>query len=66
MQLKILRMKIATKLLLSDANVYKGTDMELAKETIHGMKDERARKMLNEEALKQDECWSMLSKWKID
>ncbi|MFS7994706.1 putative papain-like cysteine peptidase superfamily [Helianthus anomalus] len=66
MQLKNLRMKIATKLLFSDANVYKGTVMELAKETIHGMKDERVPKMLNEEALKQDECWRMLSKWKMD
>ncbi|KAM0000249.1 hypothetical protein Hdeb2414_s0438g00893801 [Helianthus debilis subsp. tardiflorus] len=47
MQLKNLRMKIATELLLSDANVYKGIVMGLAKETIHGMKDERVLKMLN-------------------
>ncbi|KAM0007261.1 hypothetical protein Hdeb2414_s0146g00813411 [Helianthus debilis subsp. tardiflorus] len=66
MRLKNLRMKIATKLLLSDENVYKGTVMELAKETIHGMKDERVQNMLNEESLKQDECWRMLSKWKMD
>ncbi|MFS8008271.1 hypothetical protein Hanom_Chr14g01270721 [Helianthus anomalus] len=59
-------MKTTTKLLLSDANVYKGTFMKLAKETIHGMNDERVREMLNEEALKQDECWRMLSKWKTD
>ncbi|MFS7953461.1 hypothetical protein Hanom_Chr07g00618921 [Helianthus anomalus] len=66
MQLKNLRMQIATKLLLSDANVYKGTVMGLAKETIHGIKDERVLKMLNEEALKQEECWRMRSKWKTD
>ncbi|MFS7962881.1 hypothetical protein Hanom_Chr08g00731721 [Helianthus anomalus] len=66
MQLKNSRMKIATKLMLLDANVYKGNVMELAKETIHGMKDERVRKMLNEETLKQEECWRMLSKWKTD
>ncbi|MFS7986091.1 hypothetical protein Hanom_Chr11g01006321 [Helianthus anomalus] len=59
-------MKIAKKPLFSDVNVYKGNVIELAKETIHGMKDERVQKMLNEEALKQDESWRMLSKWKID
>ena len=66
MQLKNLRMKIATKLLLSDVNVYKETVMETAKEMINGMRDERVLKLLNEEASKQEQCWRMLSKWKTD
>ncbi|MFS7991182.1 hypothetical protein Hanom_Chr12g01067801 [Helianthus anomalus] len=45
MQLKNLMMKIATKLLLSEANVYKETVMELAKETTCGVRDEKMRKM---------------------
>ncbi|MFS7920684.1 putative papain-like cysteine peptidase superfamily [Helianthus anomalus] len=65
MQLKNLWMKIATKL-LSEANVYKGTVMELAKETVHGLKDERVQNMLKKEVLDQDKCWNMLRKWKMD
>ncbi|MFS7928521.1 putative Ulp1 protease family catalytic domain, papain-like cysteine peptidase superfamily [Helianthus anomalus] len=64
MQLKNMRMKIATKLLLSEANVYNGSVMNLAKETIHGLTDKKVQKMLDEEALKQEECWNMLRKWK--
>ncbi|MFS7920686.1 hypothetical protein Hanom_Chr03g00227741 [Helianthus anomalus] len=65
MQLKNLRMKIETKL-LSEANVYKGTVMELAKETVHGLKDERVQNMLKKEVLDQDKCWNMLRKWKMN
>ncbi|MFS7920704.1 hypothetical protein Hanom_Chr03g00227931 [Helianthus anomalus] len=65
MQLKNLRMKIETKL-LSEANVYKGTVMELAKETVHGLKDERVQNMLKKEALDEDKCWNVLCKWKMD
>ncbi|MFS7888888.1 putative Ulp1 protease family catalytic domain, papain-like cysteine peptidase superfamily [Helianthus anomalus] len=62
MQLKNMRIKIATKLLFSEANVYKGTVMDLAKETTHGLKDKRVQKMLDKEALKQEECWNMLNR----
>ncbi|XP_035836989.1 uncharacterized protein LOC118484956 [Helianthus annuus] len=64
MQLKNLRMKISTKLLLSEANMYKETVMELAKEKTRGLRDENMRKTLDKEAMKQEKCWNMLDKWK--
>ncbi|KAJ0554454.1 hypothetical protein HanHA89_Chr08g0307971 [Helianthus annuus] len=63
-QLQNLRMKIATKLLLSEANVYKATVMYLARKAIQNLGDERMRKLLEEEGAKQEKCWNTLSKWK--
>ncbi|KAF5811577.1 hypothetical protein HanXRQr2_Chr04g0182991 [Helianthus annuus] len=49
MQLQNLRMKIATKLILPEANVYKITVMYLAEKATQSLRDERMRKMLEKE-----------------
>ncbi|KAJ0435466.1 hypothetical protein HanIR_Chr17g0893611 [Helianthus annuus] len=64
MQLQNLRMKIATKLLLSEANVYKGTVMYLVGKATQNLRDKRMRKMLEKEGAKQEKCWNILSNWK--
>ncbi|KAJ0770692.1 putative Ulp1 protease family catalytic domain, papain-like cysteine peptidase superfamily [Helianthus annuus] len=64
MQLQNLRMKIATKLILSEANVYKRTVMYLARKATQNLRDKRMRKMLEKEGAKQEKCWHALSEWK--
>ncbi|MFS8029498.1 hypothetical protein Hanom_Chr16g01523011 [Helianthus anomalus] len=54
MQLQNLRMKIATKLLLSEANVYKATVMYLARKETQNLGDERMRKLLEKEGAEQE------------
>ncbi|MFS7901927.1 putative Ulp1 protease family catalytic domain, papain-like cysteine peptidase superfamily [Helianthus anomalus] len=51
-QLKNLRMKLATRVLLSESNVYRGHVLDRARETLHGMKDEEMQQMLNVESVK--------------